>query len=175
MDAQLNLQELRGEIDQIDNQILDLIGKRLKKIFQVAEYKKEHAVPIFAPERESEIFQKVEDRFGSENSSGFKLLYGFLMDLNKYMEYRRVVSTVNIPTKMDGASIRATINDTPFSLCRYLCPLAAAEVSILSIHSESIPGGRLLVDLELAGDTGDPAFSAVLSVLADASEKFTIL
>ena len=175
MPEPLDLKQLRAEIDDIDRQILDLIAQRRQTIYQVAEYKKGHQLPVFSPDRESEIFQKVEDRFGSGTSSAFKLLYGFLMDLNKYYEYRRVENTINVPTKMNGASIRAVIDDTPFSLCRYLCPLAAAEVSILSIRSESIPGGRLLVDLELAGDTGDPAFSAVLSVLSDASEKFTIL
>jgi len=175
MSEHLDLKKLRTEIDDLDGQIIDLIERRRQIIYRVAEYKKEHQLPIFSPDRESEIFQKVEDRFGANGSSAFKLLYGFLMDLNKYYEYRCVENPVNVPTKMDGASIRAVIYDTPFALCRYLCPLAAAEVSILSIRSESIPGGRLLVDLELAGDTSDPAFSAVLSVLSDASEKFTLL
>ena len=175
MAEQLDLKELRGEIDEIDRQIIDLIEQRRRIIYRVAEYKRQHELPVFSPDRESEVIRKVEDRFGAKGSSAFKLLFGFLMDLNKYYEYRCVERPVNVPTKMNGASIRAVIEDTPFALCRYLCPLAAAEVSILSIRSESIPGGRLLVDLDLAGDTSDPAFAAVLSVLEDASEKFMIL
>ena len=97
------------------------------------------------------------------------------MDLSKYREYQTVENSISVPTSAGGASVRAVIDDTPFALCRYLSPLAAAEVSILSIRSQSMPGGRLLVDLELAGETSDPSFSSVLAVLADAAEKFTLL
>ena len=175
MNETLDLKALREEIDGIDTEIIELIASRQKKILKVAQYKKEHELPVFSPDRESEIFDRVDRILGVENANGFKLLYGFLMDLNKYYEYQCVETTVDVPTKAGGASIRAVIDDTPFSLCRYLCPLAVAEVSILSIRSQTMPGSRLLVDLELSGDTNDPNFSAVLSVLADTAEKFTIL
>lgn len=175
MEDALNLDKLRSDIDDIDQQIINLIAQRQKTILKVARYKKEHDLPIFSPAREEEIFKKVEERLGSKNTSGFKLLYGILMDLSKYREYQTVENSISVPTSAGGASVRAVIDDTPFALCRYLSPLAAAEVSILSIRSQSMPGGRLLVDLELAGETSDPSFSSVLAVLADAAEKFTLL
>lgn len=175
MDDTLNLDEIRADIDVIDEEILSLIAKRQKAIRKVAQYKKDHGLPIFSPSRENEIFQKVEHQLDFQNTSGFKLLYGILMDLSKYREYQMVPSDIKVPTKAGGASVRAVIDDTPFALCRYLSPLAAAEVSILSIHSQAMPGGRLLVDLELVGEISDPSFAAVLSVLADAAQKFTIL
>ncbi len=175
MSEVLDLKSLREDIDDIDTKIIELIADRQKKILKVAEYKKEHELPVFSPDRESEIFDRVDRMLGKEDSSGYKLLYGFLMDINKYYEYECVESTVDVPTKAGGASIRAVIDDTPFSLCRYLCPLAVADVSVLSIRSQPMPGNRLLIDLDLDGNTDDHKFATVLSVLADAAEKFTIL
>jgi chorismate mutase len=175
MDNTLNLDLLRSEIDKIDHQIIELINERQKAILKVAEYKKTHELPIFSPARENDVFKKVEEQIGTKDSNGVKLLYGILMDLQKYSEYQTVSPDISVPTGMGGASVRAVIDDTPFALCRYLSPLAVADVSILSIRSQAMPGGRLLVDLELSGNTSDPSFSSVLAVLADAAQKFTLL
>lgn len=175
MDSNISLSQIRGEIDKIDEQILSLLATRQKAVLKVAEYKKEHNLPIFSPDRENEIFSRVEHHINEESSNGFKLLYGILMDLNKFHEYKAVSDSIQVPTNMGGASVRAVIDDTPFALCRYLSPLAIADVSIINIRSQFMPGGRLLVDLELSGDVSDPSFTAVLSVLSDAAEKFTII
>jgi len=175
MDSNISLSQIRSEIDKIDEQIMSLLATRQKAILKVAEYKKDHNLPIFSPDRENEIFNRVEQHINEESSNGFKLLYGILMDLYKFHEYKAVPDSIRVPTNVGGASVRAVIDDTPFALCRYLSPLAIANVSIINIRSQFMPGGRLLVDLELSGDVSDPSFAAVLSVLSDAAEKFTLL
>ena len=113
--------------------------------------------------------------FDSDNVGGIKLLYGILMDINKMLEYTQVPKKIDIPTKLGGASVRAILSDRPETLCRYLSPLAAAEVSISDIHSQSLPGGKLLVDIELLGDTNNSNFDAALAVLADTADKFSLV
>ena len=50
-----DLNELRLEINEITNQMVELFEKRLDVSKEVANYKKEHNLPIFQPEREKEV------------------------------------------------------------------------------------------------------------------------
>ena len=172
----MDIQELRLAIDDIDNEILSMILKRRELILEVTEYKKQHNVPIFTPEREQQVLERVGETVGNDVlNDGIKLLYGILMDINKFHEYRHVPKNLSVPTDVGGASVRAIIQDKPGALCRYLSPLAVAHVSIANISSQAMPGGNLLVDLELLGRTDDPSFIAALAVLEDSAQKFTLL
>ena len=173
----MDLQELRAQIDDVDNEILTLILKRRNLISDVISYKKEHQLPVFAPDREQQVLKRVSDVVGPDAvlQSGLTLLYGILMDIYKFHEYEQSPKNISVPTDVGGASVRAVLHDKPGALSRYLSPLAAAEVNITNIRSQSMPGGNLLVDIELAGKTNDPAFIAALAVLADTAEKFTLI
>ncbi|MEZ4935006.1 MAG: chorismate mutase [Saprospiraceae bacterium] len=48
---------LRHRIDEIDNQMLDLFGKRMEVADQIGEYKKENNIAILQPTRWSEILE----------------------------------------------------------------------------------------------------------------------
>lgn len=173
----MELQELRAEIDNIDSEILTLILKRREFITDVIKYKKEHHLPVFAPDREQQVLERVGKVVGSDLvlQSGLSLLYGILMDINKFHEYEQYPKNISVPTDVGGASVRAVLRDKPGALSRYLSPLAAAEVNITNIRSQTMPGGNLLVDIELSGKTNNPTFIAALAVLADTAEKFALL
>ena len=168
---------MRTQIDGVDSEILTLFLKRRKLISDVISYKKEHHLPVFAPDREQQVLKRVSDVVGPDAvlQSGLTLLYGILMDIYKFHEYEQSPKNISVPTDVGGASVRAVLRDKPGALSRYLSPLAAAEVKITNIRSQSMPGGNLLVDIELAGKTNDPAFIAALAVLADTAEKFTLI
>ncbi len=170
----MDLKELRNQIDHIDEELLTLFMDRMNLVTKVAEYKKANALPINAPEREHEILDRLDSRMG-DNMAGIKLLYGIIMDLNKLNEYRVVPKDLQVPSGAGGASVRAILSDTPDALCRYVSPLAGAAVNIANIRSQALPGGKLLVDIELIGNTSQPNFAAALSVLADTAEKFMLL
>ncbi|MEG1774743.1 MAG: chorismate mutase [Oscillospiraceae bacterium] len=171
----MDLQELRAEVDRVDGELISLILRRKTLVTQVAEYKKDNQIPVFAPQREQEVLDRLEAKAGHSGLGGLRLIYGILMDFNKFYEYKTFPKDLSIPTGLGGASVRAILPDAPGALCRYLAPLAAAEVSISSISSSSMPGGKLVVDIELVGDIADSSFAAVLSVLSDTAEKFTLL
>ena len=48
----MDLQELRSQIDEIDDELVALFGKRMDVAAQIADYKKEHNLPIYHPARE---------------------------------------------------------------------------------------------------------------------------
>ncbi|WP_251861901.1 prephenate dehydratase [Clostridium sp. Marseille-Q2269] len=64
------LNQLRNQIDEIDEQLIKLFEKRMNIVVDVAKYKKENNMPIFNSEREKEVLKKNVDRLKNEN---FKL------------------------------------------------------------------------------------------------------
>lgn len=78
------LSEIRNDIDLIDQQILELFEKRMYHALEVAEYKKEHDLPIFVPEREQEILnQKLQKLSDTSLADYAKQVFECLMDASK--------------------------------------------------------------------------------------------
>ena len=55
----MDIQELRGQIDQIDDQLVSLFAQRMDIAAQIADYKKQNNMPIFVPAREREKLMDV--------------------------------------------------------------------------------------------------------------------
>lgn len=53
------LDELRKQIDEVDSQLIELLGKRLELARQVARVKKQYNLPIHDPKREELIQEKI--------------------------------------------------------------------------------------------------------------------
>jgi chorismate mutase/prephenate dehydratase len=56
----MNLDELRVQIDSIDNQLLELYNKRMEYVHQVGELKNTTGAPIYRPEREQAILNRLK-------------------------------------------------------------------------------------------------------------------
>ena len=55
----MELEELREQINGIDEELLSLFTRRMSLAGQVARYKQEHGLPIFQQERERQILRRV--------------------------------------------------------------------------------------------------------------------
>ncbi len=55
----MNLEELRKEIDSIDNKIIGLLGKRKDLIKKVSAIKKELNKPVIDKNREQQIIERI--------------------------------------------------------------------------------------------------------------------
>lgn len=60
------LQNLRNQIDDIDEAVIKLLSGRLAVVQKIAEYKNKHGLDIYQQTREAEIFKKISA--GSEQS-----------------------------------------------------------------------------------------------------------
>ena len=49
------LNDLRAEIDATDRELLQLLAKRLELVAQVGDVKHRHGLPVYVPERESQM------------------------------------------------------------------------------------------------------------------------
>ena len=54
----MNLQEIRTKISQIDEEIINLLGKRFQLIPHIMSEKKKQNLAVFQPEREKQMHQK---------------------------------------------------------------------------------------------------------------------
>jgi chorismate mutase len=56
---ELSLDDIRAQLDQIDDNIVDLLADRFKLISQVSAYKKAKGMPVYQSGRENEILDRV--------------------------------------------------------------------------------------------------------------------
>lgn len=59
MTSQLDLDALRRGIDAVDQQILKLLHDRVRLVIQVGDYKRERNIPVYDPERERALLQRL--------------------------------------------------------------------------------------------------------------------
>ena len=62
-----DLASLREEIDQLDEQLWEVVGKRADVVRQIGEWKRQHGEQVVQPERWQEVLQhcqSVADRHG---------------------------------------------------------------------------------------------------------------
>ena len=58
----MDINEIRNEIDVVDDQLVKLFVKRMGLSAQIADYKKANDMPIYVPAREREILQDVAQK-----------------------------------------------------------------------------------------------------------------
>ena len=85
----MDLNELRQQINSIDDELLNLFTRRMDLASQVADYKREHDLPILQPAREREILKKVAYKAGPELGGYARVLFSMLMELSKSYQNKR--------------------------------------------------------------------------------------
>lgn len=87
----MDLQELRKQIDEIDEQIVALYEKRMDISSQVADYKIETGKKVFDKEREYAKLQKVQSMTHNEfNSHGIRELFEQIMSMSRKLQYKKL-------------------------------------------------------------------------------------
>ena len=54
----VGISQLRKQIDQIDNAIMDILSKRMRVCREIGQYKKEHNMTVLQAKRYNEILDK---------------------------------------------------------------------------------------------------------------------
>lgn len=101
------IEELRQEIDAIDEELVKLFVKRMGVSAQVANFKKENGRAVLDPSRERRLLERVSELAGEELESQTRVLYNLILSLSR--------SYQNHCLGFDGAlleKIRGGIKDT---------------------------------------------------------------
>ena len=104
----MDLQDYRKEIDSIDNELVRLFGKRMAVSAQIADYKKEHGLPILVPAREREKLTDVAQQAGPEMANYTRVLFSMLFELSRSFQSKR-----NAMLTPQYHEILASIEKTP--------------------------------------------------------------
>lgn len=104
----MDLKDLRGQIDAIDDELVKLFGQRMEVAAQIADYKKENNLPIFVPSREREKLLDVATKAGPDMENYTRVLYSMLFELSRSYQSKR-----NIKTSALHQQITQAIENTP--------------------------------------------------------------
>ena len=92
----MELEEIRNEIDSIDKELVSLFIRRMNCASEVAEYKKEHGLPVLDASRERALLKKVSDLSGEEFEEYTRTLYATILSLSRSYQHK---------AKSDGAEL----------------------------------------------------------------------
>ena len=85
----MELKNYRNKLDVIDEQLISLFRERMETVQKVAQYKKEHDLPILASGREKEILERVRTLSGEELAPYAQTLFETLLYVSR--EYQKTL------------------------------------------------------------------------------------
>jgi len=89
----MDLQQLRDRIDETDSEILSLFIKRMELCKGVADYKREHSMPVYQGGREQQVIDRIRKLTGdSELENGTSALFTTIMDISKLLQNRKLLA-----------------------------------------------------------------------------------
>lgn len=89
----MDLLELRGQIDEIDSQIVQLYEKRMDVCARVAEYKIETGKKVFDKAREDEKLRRIKGMAHNDfNSQGLTELFEQIMSMSRKLQYSKLTA-----------------------------------------------------------------------------------
>ena len=103
-----NLEELRGQIDEIDQQMVELFKARMEASSQVAEYKKEKGLPVLDAGRERVLLGKIADQAGEDFADYAQSMYRTILAASRSYQNEKIGKGSRV---YDG--IREALNSTP--------------------------------------------------------------
>ena len=92
------IKALRAEIDTINRGMAELFCRRMEVSARIAEYKREHGLPISDPQREQEILDRISAQAGSELAPYAREMFKTLFAVSKDYQKAR--------TAEDGRAVR---------------------------------------------------------------------
>jgi chorismate mutase len=86
-DAELELTRLRDAIDRVDDVLVKLLNQRARYACEIGEIKGVLSLPIYAPEREKQVLQHVEQASaGPLDPSAIRRLFERIIDESRRVE-----------------------------------------------------------------------------------------
>ena len=98
-----DLLEIREQINNIDNQIIELWKERMALSLEVAKYKKENHIPILDSKREAELLNRIGDMAGDDLEVYSRVLYDTIMTVSKSYQHKYLSKENELTPKIKTA------------------------------------------------------------------------
>ena len=99
----MNLQDLRQQIDEIDNGLVDLFQKRMDLSAKIAQYKQENNIPVYDPAREREKLHELSGKVKEGRQAYVTALYSLLFELSRSDQERILFPASELADKIQNA------------------------------------------------------------------------
>ncbi len=99
----LDLEKIRLEINDIDNELVKLFTKRMELSGSVAEYKRKNNKPVFDPARERAIIKRLTEGMDGENASYFAMLYNTIFEISRAKQNKMLLSDASLAEDIQKA------------------------------------------------------------------------
>ncbi|MEG2450619.1 MAG: chorismate mutase [Clostridia bacterium] len=82
----MTLDEIRKQIDEIDDSLAQLIAKRMELVVDVAKFKSENNIAVENKNRESEILARVASKFDDSVAKAIEDIFAEMFDASKKIQ-----------------------------------------------------------------------------------------
>ena len=103
----MDLQDLRGKIDKIDDELVRLFEQRMDVSAEIAGYKQQNNIPVHDPARERQKLYDVSGKAGEGRTAYITALYSLLFELSRADQERILRPESALVDKINSA-IRET-------------------------------------------------------------------
>jgi len=79
----MDLQELRSRIDEVDNDLIRLVGQRMEISAEIAKYKQRHDLPVYDPVRERSKLDDLTGKVREDHKPYISALFTLLFELSR--------------------------------------------------------------------------------------------
>ena len=104
----MDIKDLRGQIDSIDDELVALFRRRMEVSQKIAEYTRENHLPILVPAREREKLQDVSTKAGADMANYTRVLYSMIFELSRSYQ-----SKCNLVSSSLHQQIQESVENTP--------------------------------------------------------------
>ena len=88
----MDLQDLRLQINKIDDELILLFERRMDLSVEIARYKRQRNIPVYDPAREQEILGNISGKVREGRESSITALYSLLFELSR-AEQKKIINS----------------------------------------------------------------------------------
>ena len=90
-----DINDIRKEIDEIDRELVSLFICRMNCSARIAEYKREHGLPVLDASREKALIEKISELSGKEFEDYTKALYETILSISRDHQEKKLNADSN--------------------------------------------------------------------------------
>ena len=105
----MDLSEIRGKLDVIDDEIATLYGQRMKLVEQVVEAKKKSGKAVNDPEREKKILLRVADKVEEDKQVYLKRVFETIFETSKAFQTMNTEYNSDVSAKIKNALLKGEL------------------------------------------------------------------
>jgi chorismate mutase/prephenate dehydratase len=146
----MTLDELRADINRVDDELLKLLNERMEYVKQVGELKKNDGSSIYRPEREKEILKRLcEKNKGALSDEAIEAIYMEIFAVSRNLELPEKVAYLG-----PEGSYSHQVAESRFGAMSHYLPLSSIEAVFKVLQNKEAKFGVVPIENNTDGAVG---------------------